>query len=1141
MSCRRRSNSRYYCGKNSTLNDSQSLDILDESRRKGEKKSKVPAKGLYKSKRIVIDPVTGDEIQIEDNMELIESKKDFRFLTPTSNIYRKNLTLKISSNQANEKCRKINVPLPSPMKSDFKLDMPIHGKKTNALFHPIYSFDLEPIFKKFEKSTNIVCITIVISVIVFGKLAGGALYGLIFISLCITSVIFLWMKNIVQKSRSYKLQDKNKRGEYATAGIFPESVEWINSFLGVIWGLIDPEKFSSLADLLEDVMQASATGIIENARVTEINQGSNPIRILSLTALPASHIKKFKDYIRSHGKDDKKPEEIKPNEDSDGAFFNLECSFAYNALVKNKNMYMQIVFDIGIKGLFGIPFPVFVELQELVGIMRLRIQVSPEPPLLKTLTFTLMGLPKVQVSCIPMIQVGINVLNLPIISKFINESIVTVVNKYVAPRSITLDIGRILNGDDIQKEVETVGVLWIIIHKVFGLSNQDRRGSDRGGPDSYITISFSKYGKPMYSTRVIQDDLNPIWEESCPLLINPALIKVDEQLSIDLWDCDRSTPDDQIGRVELSLQKMIKNSGKMYHLISRLQSLSLGCSIPGELYWEIGYFRKSNLSFSLRTEEINIKPTDESKNSKELQDEKRMLDRATEEVPACTPPDPLWSSGICSIIVHKIVNLELQKINGSSGKRKDRDYEPALKSGDMEQEEHKNLASSYCTILINDELVYRTRTKNESSKPIFNTSTDRFIRDWHSAIITIVVRDQRIREHDPILGVVSLKVSDLLQNCSQVTRWYPLTGGIGHGHIRVSLLFRSFEIVLPPKQLGWDVGTFEITSTTILATGYERISKLKMRTCGSSGRIPRSLCQKSEIEDSVFWDISRTKEKNYVRLPVKYRYRSPIVFEFHVAKKVKADAYSVIWLHNIEDNAEVKISIPIWKTNNGMRLTQNYVTKENCQDIPDLYVEEIGQLAFTARFKPGIDHDHRKSISDNESRETQETWEACYSENLRKSNTQKSHIGPVHEGAKDRKQLTKYAIHSTGVRSNYSIRNDCIPGPSERISYISGSSSDSNSDNGDLGLDENDTLNPHDDNLSYGQYDDEVAHNEAYQATHSRNPLKQILKYSENKDNLHRKHRGLMQWKPIRNLEFAKDETKYLFHRTLRKASLQEK
>ena len=53
----------------------------------------------------------------------------------------------------------------------------------------------------------------------------------------------------------------------------------MNTLLGVVWGLIDPDMFASVADTLEDVMQASVPGIIENVRVAEINQGNAVARL----------------------------------------------------------------------------------------------------------------------------------------------------------------------------------------------------------------------------------------------------------------------------------------------------------------------------------------------------------------------------------------------------------------------------------------------------------------------------------------------------------------------------------------------------------------------------------------------------------------------------------------------------------------------------------------------------------------------------------------------------------------------------------------------------------------------------------------------------------------------------------------------
>ena len=254
--------------------------------------------------------------------------------------------------------------------------------------------------------------------------------------------------------------------------------------------------------------------------MADIDQGVNPIRILSLRALPDAHVTELKEAIHEEQVKVKDPDQLAAEEEG-GDYYNLEVSLAYHAAPTGKsasararNLHMQLVFSLGVKGLFGVPLPIWVELQSLVATARVRLQMSPEPPFLKNLTFTLMGIPKIEASCTPMMERGVNVLNLPIISNFVNYAIAAASSMYVAPKSMTIDLASILQGDDVQKETEAIGVLWVNINKATGLSKQDKRGSEGGGSDPYITLSFSKYGKPMYCTRVITDDLNPIWGES---------------------------------------------------------------------------------------------------------------------------------------------------------------------------------------------------------------------------------------------------------------------------------------------------------------------------------------------------------------------------------------------------------------------------------------------------------------------------------------------------------------------------------------------------------------------------------------------------------------------------------------------------
>jgi Ca2+-dependent lipid-binding protein len=102
------------------------------------------------------------------------------------------------------------------------------------------------------------------------------------------------------------------------------------------------------------------------------------------------------------------------------------------------------------------------------------------------------------------------------------------------------------------------------------------------------------------------------------LLITPELIKADEQLSMELWDSDRSTSDDVVGKVELSMQKMIQHPGNMYPQVSKLRGTDEGSEIPGELHWEVGYFGKPQFRPALRTHGKDVNLPDQLKDKKEL-------------------------------------------------------------------------------------------------------------------------------------------------------------------------------------------------------------------------------------------------------------------------------------------------------------------------------------------------------------------------------------------------------------------------------------------------------------------------------------------------------------------------------------------
>ena len=89
-------------------------------------------------------------------------------------------------------------------------------------------------------------------------------------------------------------------------------------------------------------------------------------------------------------------------------------------------------------------------------------------------------------------------------------------------------------------------------------------------------------------------------------------------------------------------------------------------------------------------------------------------------------------------------------------------------------------------MILNDRLVFRSRTKKLNNNPYTNASSERFIRDWTMERVTFVVREERDREHDPVLGIVEFKtLGEAFQDRSEVVKWYPLVGGIGFGIMSV--------------------------------------------------------------------------------------------------------------------------------------------------------------------------------------------------------------------------------------------------------------------------------------------------------------------------------------------------------------------
>jgi hypothetical protein len=79
---------------------------------------------------------------------------------------------------------------------------------------------------------------------------------------------------------------------------------------------------------------------------------------------------------------------------------------------------------------------------------------------------------------------------------------------------------------------------------------------------------------------------------------------------------------------------------------------------------------------------------------------------------------------------------------------------------------------TYMLLLLHGVMLRLTRAQ-------FNIGTELFIRDWRTAELILSVRDLRMHEHDPLVGIVVLPLADIFKQRSQINDYFPLSGGIG--------------------------------------------------------------------------------------------------------------------------------------------------------------------------------------------------------------------------------------------------------------------------------------------------------------------------------------------------------------------------
>ena len=155
-------------------------------------------------------------------------------------------------------------------------------------------------------------------------------------------------------------------------------------------------------------------------------------------------------------------------------------------------------------------------------------------------------------------------------------------------------------GDDFKKDTVSRGIVMVRIKqgREFKCGDRGLIGLKQGSSDAYVAVGWAKFGKPVWCTRVIVDEMQPVWEETAFLLVGPDELNAKERLRVQLWDSDKMSADDDLGRIELDLSEIMaspQSKGKMWDRTDNFMALNDGDTMPGTLDWSVGYFAKQRI------------------------------------------------------------------------------------------------------------------------------------------------------------------------------------------------------------------------------------------------------------------------------------------------------------------------------------------------------------------------------------------------------------------------------------------------------------------------------------------------------------------------------------------------------------------
>lgn len=386
-------------GKAEEHNDDESTESTANEQDARQKRKNMKHMKRDTTGREVTDPVTHLPVMIHDSTSKELHKVSENNPPPDSSTRRPSSRLKDAS-KSKTQLNKEQAQTQSVHRGMKKLFPPPHFEATQMELIEVYNRAIR--FGLVSTGSTTILMLIAAHTLIGGKEGTSSSYSLLYLGTVLVVGVLIgtglllgvraWLGKRVGDVWEDQVWEVAKEEEEDDGSPTPESTKWLNSLLSSVWPLINPDLFTSLADTLEDVMQASLPKLVRMISVEDLGQGSEAIRILGIRWLPSGAAAEtismdgkkisgkrngrsdrkvpgegeLEDDRRSNGGSDGNHNTLHTDENEDGGdgenvaegmeaeegdFINMEVAFSYRAYssgkslrIKSKNAHLYLAF-----------------------------------------------------------------------------------------------------------------------------------------------------------------------------------------------------------------------------------------------------------------------------------------------------------------------------------------------------------------------------------------------------------------------------------------------------------------------------------------------------------------------------------------------------------------------------------------------------------------------------------------------------------------------------------------------------------------------------------------------------------------------------------------------------------------------------